>query len=115
MGPFASERGYTRRCGAFFKPLLSGLGRAGAVSGRPGQARPGLAGRAGRAVPARAGSGRAGPGRAGPGLGRVWEVGPGRLGRAGPGRSGRPRLGAESAETGCRISNADSAPSFATC
>eukprot|EP00661_Eupelagonemidae_sp_cell13_P006065 gene6066-biopygen7282 len=25
MGPFASERGYTRRCGAFFKPLLVGL------------------------------------------------------------------------------------------
>eukprot|EP00661_Eupelagonemidae_sp_cell13_P012866 gene12866-biopygen7972 len=56
--------------------------------------------------------GRAGPGRAGAGSGGLsWP------GRAGPGRAGRPGMGAESAsgKTGCRISNADSAPRFATC
>eukprot|EP00661_Eupelagonemidae_sp_cell13_P023989 gene23989-biopygen1308 len=26
MGPFASGRGYTRRCGAHFKPFLAGFG-----------------------------------------------------------------------------------------
>eukprot|EP00661_Eupelagonemidae_sp_cell13_P015202 gene15202-biopygen21697 len=30
MGPFASERGYTRRCGAHFKPLLAEFGHQNA-------------------------------------------------------------------------------------
>eukprot|EP00661_Eupelagonemidae_sp_cell13_P017892 gene17892-biopygen14441 len=34
MGPFASERGYTCRCGALFKPLLNAVERCGRC-GRP--------------------------------------------------------------------------------